>query len=202
MISVSDNGATDLLLNALGRKKVEAMQRKLAIADPSLNRPFLSTMEFFKLKAAAPLRDRWIGANERGRRAMLAEVNRAPSTELAALFRAGNPVAPDRVEWFLSPLDLARTMDWLRRNTESGPAADARRILALNPGIPPQLAARYGYVGYKGGSEPGVMNMTLLLQSKAGGWRVLTASWLNTQARVDEGRFAMLVSRAAELAVQ
>ncbi|WBY09684.1 hypothetical protein PIB19_10580 [Sphingomonas sp. 7/4-4] len=90
-------------------------------------------------------------------------------------------------------------MDWLRRNTEGPKGADARAVLSKNPGIGP-VAGKWQWVGYKGGSEPGVMNMTLLLQAKAGGWYALTGSWNDPAQAVSEGRFAALVTRAAELA--
>lgn len=34
----------------------------------------------------------------------------------------------------------------------------------------------WNYVGFKGGSEPGVMNVTLLLQRKDGNWFVIAAT--------------------------
>ena len=42
--------------------------------------------------------------------------------------------------------------------------------------------------------------MTLLLQSKAGAWYALAASWNNPAAAVDDARFVALVSRAVDLA--
>jgi len=91
-------------------------------------------------------------------------------------------------------------MDWLRINSASNP--NARAILSRNPGIGPDNAARWQYVGFKGGSEPGVISMTLLLQSKAGKWQVLSGTWNNPSAGLDEGRFIGLLTRAAELAAQ
>lgn len=203
MISVSDNSATDILLATLGREKVEAMLPVVGIKAAPRNRPFLATLEAFKLKAveAGALGTRYAALDEKARRAMLAgEVRAAPISAIRAdLFAAGKPIMIDTIEWFASPLDLARAMDWLRRNTETGPGADARTILAKNSGVGP-AAAGWRYVGYKGGSEPGVMNMTFLLQAKDGGWYALTGSWNNTAAAVDESRFAALMGRAVELA--
>ena len=54
-------------------------------------------------------------------------------------------------------------------------------------------------MGFKGGSEPGVINMTLLLEGKDDSWFVVTASWNDPQAAVNEVRFAGLMSKAAEL---
>lgn len=203
MISVSDNSATDILLALVGRAKVEAMLPMIGWHDAARNRPMLSTLDMFKLKGVqgGALGRRWATLDEAGRRALLArEV--APASLSAidpTLFRTGRPVMLD-VEWFASPADLARTMDWIRRNTESGPGAEARRILSINPGAGPAAASRWAYVGYKGGSEPGVISMSFLLQAKGGAWYALSASWNDPAALVDESRFIALMSRAVELA--
>ncbi|ATY32323.1 serine hydrolase [Sphingomonas psychrotolerans] len=203
MISISDNSATDILLSALGRDKVEAMLPVVGVADPARNRPFLSTMEAFKLKGieANDLAGRYLAQDEAGRRRMLdGEVTNLPALMIRpTLFRDGKPVRIDTLEWFLSPADLVRVMDWLRRNTEGPKGADARAMLSKNPGISPTVAGKWQWVGYKGGSEPGVMNMTLLLQARAGDWYVLTASWNDPAQAVNEARFASLIARAAEL---
>jgi beta-lactamase class A len=202
MISISDNSATDILLYALGRARVEAMMPVLGIADPARNRPFMGTAEVFKLKGVADLRRRYLAQDEAGRRAMLdGEVAKTPLSAIDhALFRAKIPLSTDTLEWFESPNDLVRVMDWIRRNSEGPKGAEARAILSKNPGIPPLVASKWDYVGYKGGSEPGVMAMTLLLRGKDGGWYVYSASWNDPTQPVESGRFAGLVGKAAELA--
>jgi hypothetical protein len=202
MISVSDNSATDILVATLGRAKVEAMLPVIGWHDAARNRPFLSTLEVLKLKGAdgGALGTRWRTLDEAGRRALLAGA--VAATPLGAIdpliFQHGKPVMLD-VEWFASPADLIRTMDWIRRNTETGAGAEARAILAINPGVGPAQAGRWGYVGYKGGSEPGVIEMTLLLRSRAGTWYAMAASWNNPAAPVEDARFVALISRAADL---
>ncbi|WP_306095686.1 serine hydrolase [Sphingomonas sp. DG1-23] len=204
MISISDNSATDVLLKTLGRAKVEAMLPVVGVADPARNRPFLSTMELFKLKGidANDLAGRYLAADEAGRRRMLdGEVADLPALLIRpTLFRDGKPVRIEQIEWFLSPMDLVRVMDWLRRNTEGPKGADARAVLSRNPGIAPGAAAKWQWVGYKGGSETGVINMTLLLRAKDGTWYVLTGSWNDPARAVEETRFITLISRAAERA--
>jgi beta-lactamase class A len=204
MISISDNSATDILLNALGREKVEAMLPVVGVKDPARNRPFLSTMELFKLKGidANDLAGRYLAANEAGRRTMLdGEIANLPALLIRPdLFRDGKPVRIEQLEWFLSPMDLVRVMDWLRRNTEGPKGADARAVLSKNPGIALPAASKWQWVGYKGGSEPGVLNLTLLLQAKRGDWYVLTGSWNDPARSVEEARFVALIGRAAELA--
>ena len=204
MISVSDNSATDILLALVGRARVEAMLPVIGWHDAARNRPMLSTLDMFKLKGVqgGALGRRWQTLDEAGKRALLArDIAPAPLSAIdPALFRDGKPVMLG-VEWFASPADLVRTMDWIRRNTERGAGAEARRILAINSGVGPAAAAKWGYVGFKGGSEPGVISMTFLLRAKDGGWFALSASWNNPATAVDDGRFVALMTRAVELAV-
>jgi beta-lactamase class A len=205
MISVSDNSATDILLNALGREKVEAMLPVVGIRDAAgRNLPFLGTLEVFKLKGldGGALGARWEAANVPTRRALLAgPVAHAPVSALpAALFQDRKPIRIATIEWFASADDLLRVMDWLRRNTEGPAGAEARAVLSKNPGIGAGNAARWAWVGYKGGSEPGVINMTLLTRAKSGDWYALTGGWNNPEAAVDEARFVALINKAAALA--
>lgn len=192
MISRSDNSAADTLLHVVGREKVEALLPALGVRMAERNRPFLSTREMFAIKADPALTARWVAAGEVDRRAMLAPLETA-KIDLAAL--SGPPRAIATVEWFASPDDLVRTMDWLRRNADETGLA----ILAINPGIGPGAAADFGYLGYKGGSETGVIQMTFLLRRKDGGWRSVSASWNDPAASVDEGRFVALVARLVAL---
>lgn len=71
----------------------------------------------------------------------------------------------------------------LRRNTV------AMAILAANPGFPPGSADNWAYVGYKGGSEPGVLNLTWLLINAADESYILTMSWNNPEAGVSTEEF-------------
>jgi hypothetical protein len=54
-------------------------------------------------------------------------------------------------------------------------------------------------VGFKGGSEPGVVSGTFLLRRSDDKWFVLTASWNNSDKEVDQGVFFALLKRAGEL---
>ncbi|WP_161956867.1 serine hydrolase [Sphingosinithalassobacter portus] len=202
MISVSDNSATDILLHYLGRERVEAMMEVVGWRHADANRPLLATLELFKLKGVddGALGDRWVAGDSDARRALLAgPVAQAPISTIAPdLFADGKPVRIDTIEYFASPADLMRTMNWLR--IHSADNAAAREILSINPGVFAGAAAQWDYIGYKGGSEPGVMNMTLLLQAKNGDWYAFSASWNDTDAAIDEMGFAGLVSRFVELA--
>lgn len=197
MISISDNSAADTLLDALGREKVEALLPALGLTAPERNRPFLSTLETFALKTGpdTALRAEWLKGDEAARRVLLGRVGAIGADKVVLNRLAGVPADIDTLEWFASTTDLVRTMDWLRLNGGD----EARAILAINPGIREAVARDFSYVGYKGGSEPGVMQMSLLLQTRAGAWYALSGSWNNPAAPVDEAKFAQLMSRAAAL---
>jgi beta-lactamase class A len=198
MISISDNTATDTLIRALGRPKVDAAVAMTGHSRPELTTPVLTTNEAFALKvdANADLRRAYVGGSLPARRTLLNANQRRLATDTLPLAKfAAAPLFIDQIEWFASPLDLSNTLDWFRR--AAGP--ETRAILAVNAGIAPGDAARFGYVGYKGGSEVGVISMNLLIQTKAGVWYSVTASWNDTAAGVDELRFVSLVSRAVAL---
>lgn len=200
MIRTSDNSATDMLIRFLGRERIEAMQAQVGMQKP--NEPFLATLEAFKLKGAkgGELGRRYVSLGTAARRAMLdGELASVPASEIGPLFADDRPVMADSIEWFASPADLVRVMAWLKDRRQRPAGAEALRILALNPGPVSDLAGRFAYIGYKGGSEPGLLSMTLLLRDKRERWRVISASWTDPNDPVDELRFSSLVRRAAEL---
>jgi beta-lactamase class A len=204
MISVSDNSATDILLFHLGREKVEAMLPVVGMTDGApRNEPFLGTLELFKLKGVdgGALGARYLTMAPAARRDFLdKDVARSPIAAIPKdLFQNKRPIRIDELEWFASPNDLIRTMDWLRRHSEGPAGADLRAILSKNPGLP-EPARHWAYAGYKGGSEPGVLNMTFLLRAGDGGWYALSGGWNDPAKDVDLLRFSGLIGRALELA--
>ncbi|MGZ8337664.1 MAG: serine hydrolase, partial [Allosphingosinicella sp.] len=197
MISQSDNTATDMLLHVVGRENVERMMATIGVRAAARNRPLLSTLELSALKTGPDeALQAWRTADEAGRRALLASDYSAldPSRVDIARF-TGSPLHIDLLEWFASAADLVRTMDWLRRNGDDA----TRAILAINPGLAPDVTGDLAFVGFKGGSEPGVVSLTWLVRSRAGSWHVVSGSWNNPAAAVEEGSFARLLSRAVQL---
>lgn len=196
MISRSDNTATDTLLGLLGPGKVEALLPALGVRAPERNRPFLSTREAFALKLGDPaLLAAWKKADEAGRRALLPRLAQVRSASLDPSRLGGRPAEIGTVEWFASPADMVRTLDWLRRSGDP----TALQILAINPGLGPALARDFDYFGFKGGSEPGVLNLSMLLKTRAGRWLAVSATWNNEAAALDEARFVALMSRLVSL---
>lgn len=198
MISQSDNRATDVLLHHVGRARVEAFARSRGGLSGPHAFPILSTLEATVLKnpAIGEARQRWLGGTEQERRAVLAGPAQGwtPAQVDYSAFSAG-PADIDSIEWFASADSIAALLGWF--GTQG--SEQARAILAINPGIPAAAAGNWSYVGYKGGSEPGVIAFSLLLRARSGERFVASFSWNNAAAAVDEARFVTLASRGAEL---
>ncbi|MEJ7935243.1 serine hydrolase [Sphingobium sp. AN558] len=197
MIAESDNSAADSLLWALDRDKVDAVLAETDHASPDKALPLLTTAEAFALKMPvnAPLRARYAEASPAARRALLGDnaARLAPSAiDIGSI--AETPTAIDQIEWFASPMDEIRLLDHLRRQD-----GEALAILAINPGIAPADAKRWAYLGYKGGSEPGVIAMNALARAKDGGYYAVSGIWNDPAARVDDAKFVALMTRALNL---
>lgn len=195
MISVSDNAATDELIRVLGRDAVEQKLATIGHSAPDKALPLLTTVEAFALKSNSALRTRFEQANEEQQRDILVNEAAALGYDRIDLSQLGSgPVAINSIEWFASPADIALLMNHLR-HIDSKTALD---ILAVNRGIAPASAAKWRYFGYKGGSEPGVISMSFLAQSKAGDWYAISGSWNNPAAEVDNAAFAALMGRLVD----
>ena len=164
MISVSDNTATDALVRIVGRQTVEAHAPR--------NQPFLTTREAFALKNPenSPWLERYRQGDIQVRRQVVAELSDRPLPD-KALF-AGGPVALD-VEWFFTPSELCQLM---------GEVA-ALPLMQVNAGV--AAPGRWAQVAFKGGSEPGVLNLTTQLTSAAGETYCVAATW-NGAIALDE----------------
>ncbi|HEX8447483.1 MAG TPA: serine hydrolase [Sphingomonas sp.] len=204
MISRSDNSATDTLVALLGRDRVAAMAGPLGWPAHPGNDPLLTTLEAAKLKAAAggTLAVRYAGAGPADRRALLAGPVAALSRDaIDVATLETRPSAIATIEWFASPNAVVHTLDWFRRTAArpGSAAAIALALLAINPALPRTDAARFAYVGYKGGSEAGVLALSYLLRTPGGTWYAVSASWNDPVATVAEARMTALVTRAVQL---
>jgi beta-lactamase class A len=199
MISVSDNTAADHLLHRVGRAAVEAELSPMGVADPQRDLPFLTTREMFALKLSAPatLRDAYIAGDSAARRRLLARIDALP----ISMAGAASWVAPrdiSTIEWFASPNDLARTMVALRTLSQQPGLGPLRAILAKNPGIPFDKTT-WRYEAFKGGSEPGVLSLTWLLE-RADGRTFVLSLVLNDPAKpIDEAGTVAVAQGAVDL---
>lgn len=201
MISQSDNTATDLLMHELHQDSIERMQSRMGHSNAALNIPFLTTRDVFLLKFADEGRGArdYAGLRPADRRKYLDRINE--QTPLSAVRFVDTAVVPDRVEWFARTTDCIRAMDWLR---DSGLSPAVLDILSVNKGVEIN-SKQWPFAAYKGGSEPGVINMTYLLRHSSGDWYAMSASWMNLEnndngeSGISETTFAGLVQRAIQL---
>jgi beta-lactamase class A len=192
MIAVSDNSAADTLLHKLGREAVERRLASIGHSNPDKTLPFLSTVEAFALKGNPALRDRFLKSSESAQRDLIEK--EAKSLTLDKIDNeqlSKGPASIDSIEWFASPNDLL----WLLNHIRAQKNDEMLAIMSINPSLFDTAAARWRYVGYKGGSEMGVISMSYLLQSKTGKWFVVSGSWNDVAKPVDDSRFAVLMER-------
>lgn len=196
MIQISDNTATDRLIRLLGR---EAVESELALSNRNSARsiPLLTTRDLFVLKSDHELRESYLAAGYTARRDILGTLGgREVGLQAVSAALSGSPVAIDTLEWFASPEDLRALM---RRLT--GPEHEtARAIMAASPSLSAAARESWSYAGFKGGSEPGVLNVTWLLRDREQRWHLLTLGWNNPAAAVDQKQLELLALRMLALA--
>lgn len=168
MISISDNTATDALIDLVGRRAVEELAPN--------STPLLTTGEAFRLKNPEneSLLEEFRGASESRKRGMLDRLADAPLPDPTVF--AGGPVAQD-VEWFFSVRELCSLIDSV---------ADLE-LMTVNPGV--ANADEWRRVAYKGGSEPGLINMTTHLEAEDGTRYCVSVTNVREDSAVDEVAF-------------
>lgn len=198
MISISDNTATDTLVTLEG-ERLNGFVTKAGV--PGLA-PVLTTRQMFALKSPAnsDLAQQWATSPAPSARRSLLDTNaaRLQTTPIDPMMFAGKPAAIDTLEWFASPAETARLLGWLRREGDE----TSRALLAINPGIDPATRGKFDYVGFKGGSEPGVITLNFLVRRKDGRWLAIAGGWHRGDAGVENDRFVMLMTRALVLAAE
>lgn len=188
MISASDNTASDTLIAAVGRRRLEATLPALGHSSPALLRPFLKTAEVFRLKADSGTALKYMNLAAEEKYGFLEDLRAAP---LSAAAVKTSPFAIDKIEWPASPADLCRVMKYFADKKDKA----ALEILAMNTGL--QLPeGGFLYAGYKGGSEPGVLAMTWLLKNKKGEWYCLSGAWNDEKNNLENEKFFEIMQGA------
>jgi hypothetical protein len=198
MISKSDNTATDHLLFTVGRPAVEAMLTTTKHHAPAENQPFFSTRELFSLKLMLSPADQqaFLGSTTAQKRTLLDQYDATIDPRKYAGPAWIEPRLIDKLEWFATPGDLCNVMLALKAYADKPATKNVYDVLAINPGISDR-AGLFSYVGYKGGSEPGVLDLTWLMKRKKDQkWVFFTTAWNDTQKPVDDAK-AVYVAGAA-----
>jgi beta-lactamase class A len=181
MISISDNTAADMLIAAVGQASLASAIKALGNAHPVLLDPLLTTRQMFTLQYDDPaLRRRWAAtlpglvSTDTGavhdpastssdtRAALLAQL----PTGAPSVTSQSRPGWLDGIEWYASPTDICRAQVGLHDLAHTPAGQPIAAIMAKNPGVP--VGPGWTYVGYKGGSDAGVLTGSWYLQPPVG----------------------------------
>lgn len=168
MIGISDNTATDLLHEAVGRDIIDEFIGESGVADPSVLQPILSTTEMFHLYWSFSLSDAWeyINGSEVEQRQFLQD-RIVPLSNIFNFPFANDPILTAGT-WRASPLDICATLSSLRQfPLRSDPLELVDQVMSTSTAFL-RLRNRWDRVWHKGGS----------LSSGSTGQHVLAYSWL------------------------
>ncbi len=196
MIAISDNTATDHLIDLVGRDAVEAAMALMGHSSPEANRPFLTTREAFQLKIAGDdaIRAAYKEGDEAERRAILDGL----TVDLSSVDVSQVPFGvfdPGTIEWFASVGDLCRALVWLRDAAMEPDLAPLRDVLGENPGINVDRTT-WPWLGFKGGSEPGVLSLSWIAERADGAVYVVSGILFNEAGGTDQITPALLLGHA------
>ncbi|MDD9208225.1 serine hydrolase [Georgenia sp. 10Sc9-8] len=204
-VAISDNTATDLLIAAVGRDRVEQVQADLGHSAPEVNTPFLTTREMFQLTTSDPeLRASWTdatGAEPLSTDPAVSERQRQLIEELPDWDReldedlTSQVAWPDGLDWFATAEDLCAGHARLQDLAGTPAGEPVRDILAQNPGLATEDLA---YVGYKGGSAVGEIAGSWYVETDDGDRYVLVIQLAGTDpAQVPDGGWLSAVATDA-----
>lgn len=173
MMGISDNTATDLLHQLLGRETIAPIVQA-TVAAPNLLLPFLGISEQFHVFRSFPLTEAqsYVNGDQAFKNQFLQEriVPLGPNNG-GAYFHTGLLTSGT---WRASPVDICQAFAWLRRLPQGSEAIQTIDA-AFGAGVAqPDVRARWDRVWYKGGS----------LASGAG-FHVLTHAWMLENAGED-----------------
>jgi hypothetical protein len=203
MISISDNTATDMLIQYLGRPACEDQLTTLGNSAPERTIPMLKTREMFTLKLGnhQELVAKYIAGDVATKRRVLEEIAGNPLPDLAAVAAWTTPILIDEIEWFAAMPDLAHAINELWSLGGHPGLTQVRDVLTRNPGIPVDTGV-WSNAAFKGGSEPGVLALVWRLERADGRVFLFSCGVNNGSAVIDEmavinaaaGAFALLES--------
>ncbi|EKD80958.1 MAG: hypothetical protein ACD_39C02074G0003 [uncultured bacterium] len=187
MISISDNTATGHIYNMLGSETLREY-------FPASCVDLYNTSQILKLKFLFPAKaQEYLKADSAGKKAIIAEMDAIKTSEIASysvIYQLDKPFLVEELEWFVSTRDLCEVIYSLRDNL----------LLRINPASGLVDKRDWHVAGFKGGSEPGVLNYTWILQKKPDApYYTLSCTVIDAEKAVDDNSFNSLASRLLKL---
>lgn len=148
MIQTSDNTATDSLIEVLKKPTIEALSPR--------NSPILTTKELFQLidPANEKLRNKYKNGTKSTRLEVLSELDQLP---LPNVNNIGKSPTWQDIEWYMSANEICPLLE----NVQDAPALNS----SLNPLF---KNLNWQKIGFKGGSEYGVINFSVIGKTQKG----------------------------------
>ena len=177
MIANSDNMATDLLIDRVGRRAVEQALVHTGHHDPAKMTPFPTMHELFSIGWGKPdVREQWKQASPKGRAQLLQQAD-SRSYEPDPT-RGTSPASAYGAEWYGSAEDICRVHAALQQIAKDPVTAPVRGIMSAIPGIDLDRS-RWPYIAAKAGNLPGDLTFSWYAEDNAGqGWVVsLQTNW-------------------------
>ena len=179
MISISDNTATDLLIERVGRGAVQRTIEQTS-GNAKANIPVLTTRELFLLKGAdyPTYAQRYLDLPPAQRASWLdSTLSGVPLDEVETWQQPRNT---EVIGWFAAPDEICAA--FARLTERDG----VDRALSVNDGGLGLDPEKWPKVWFKGGSEPGVMALGYLAEATDGSRYVLTAMIHDHDTALDE----------------
>ncbi len=198
MIAISDNTATDMLIQAVGREAVEAALVDLGHSDPPRNVPLMTTRAVFRIgwQDDGALRARWADGDAAERRALLEAL---PGGVVDVPVTAVTDVVwTEGADGFPTQDDIARAHLRLAELAATPAGEPVRGILGANPGLPEP--ARFDHVAFKGGSSVGTLALSYLVDRGDDTWTVVVQAAAREASGLErQSAYAGLAADAAAL---
>ncbi|EMI7703796.1 TPA: serine hydrolase, partial [Acinetobacter baumannii] len=148
MIQISDNTATDSLIEVLKKPRIETLSPR--------NSPLLTTRELFQLidPSNEKLRNKFKTGTKSARLEALAELDKLPLPSVSSI---GKLATWQDAEWYMSAHEICPLLE----SVQDAPALNS----SLNPLF---KNLNWQKIGFKGGSEYGVINFSVIGKTQKG----------------------------------
>jgi hypothetical protein len=194
MISISDDTATDHLIDLVGRNAVEDAQLAYGHTSPERNIPFMTTRELTIVKFGpdTELRLDFLGSSAAGKVTILNQLIRSkPLPSASDITAVTKPIEVESLGWFASPSDICRAVVKLTTDPV------VLEILVSSPRVPDDQEL-WDAVAYLGGSEPGVEALVWRTETEDGRSFVVAGGVVNEDRLLDQANVIGLFGAARD----